>query len=83
MLQNHERESTFIAAAAVALALLAPLPATASCFEEAAQYHSVNPWILRAIAAQESRFYPTAKHRRNKDGTLEPELSRDYCRRPP
>lgn len=46
------------AGAAVALALLlnAPLTAAADCFEESAQYHSVNPWILRAIAAQESRF---------------------------
>jgi soluble lytic murein transglycosylase-like protein len=30
--------------------------AHADCLDEAAQYHHVNPWILRAIAYQESRF---------------------------
>jgi soluble lytic murein transglycosylase-like protein len=34
--------------------------ARADCFEEAARYHKVNPWILRAIAAQESKFNPAA-----------------------
>ena len=56
MIRN--RKPSLAAGAAVALALLlhAPLTAAADCFEESAQYHNVNPWILRAIAAQESRF---------------------------
>lgn len=28
----------------------------ADCFDDAAAFHSVNPWILRAIAFQESSF---------------------------
>lgn len=47
--------------ALVAAALLAAaLPARADCFDDAAQYHKVNPWILRAIAALESNFNPAA-----------------------
>lgn len=72
--------------AALALAT-ASLPARADCFDDAAVYHRVNPWILRAIAAQESRFNPTANHPVNANGTrdhgmtgindvLLPELSR-------
>jgi soluble lytic murein transglycosylase-like protein len=33
-------------------------PAHADCFDDAARYHKVNPWILRAIAAQETGFKP-------------------------
>lgn len=32
--------------------------AHADCYDDAAAYHHVNPWILRAIAAQESGFRP-------------------------
>jgi len=63
------------AGAALALALLAPIPAAADCFDEAALHHNVNPWILRAIAAQESRFNPAAKHRVNSDGTRDHGMS--------
>jgi len=59
------------AGAALALALLAPFPAQADCFDEAARYHTVNPWILRAITAQESGFNPNVKHRPNKDGSID------------
>lgn len=53
----------------LALALLSPALATARCFDEAARYHHVNPWILRAIAAQESGFNPNAVHPVNANGT--------------
>lgn len=71
MLYNRESKFNFAAGAgaALALALLAPIPATADCFDDAARYHNVNPWILRAIATQESRFNPTAIHPVNRDGT--------------
>lgn len=47
--------------ALVAAALLAAATsARADCVDDAAQYHKVNPWILRAIAARESNFNPTA-----------------------
>lgn len=60
--------------------------ALADCFDEAARYHKVNPWILRAIAAVESGFRP-ATVVGNTNGTLDrgmtginsvhlPELSR-------
>lgn len=45
------------------------IPARADCFDDAARYHSVNPWILRAIAAQESRFNPNAVHPVNANGS--------------
>lgn len=46
-------------AACLALATgAAPALAHADCFDDAAAYHHVNPWILRAIAAQESGFRP-------------------------
>lgn len=43
--------------AATVLLSLAGL-AKADCFDDAAQYHKINPWVLRAIAAQESGFKP-------------------------
>jgi len=87
MLQKPVQKRKLAAGAALALALAAPLPAAADCFDDAAQYHTVNPWILRAIAALESGFNPEAKHRVNSDGTMDhgmtgindvllPELSR-------
>lgn len=56
--------------ASLALALLVPLPASADCFDESAHYHNVNPWILRAIAAQESGFKASAVAR-NTDGSID------------
>jgi soluble lytic murein transglycosylase-like protein len=41
----------------VALASIS-ITARADCFDDAAAYHHVNPWILRAIAARESGFKP-------------------------
>jgi len=58
---------------AVCLALAActtPSLALADCFDDAAQYHQVNPWILRAIAARESGFRP-ATVSRNTNGTVD------------
>jgi soluble lytic murein transglycosylase-like protein len=58
----------------IALSLLVPLgyvaPAHADCFDAAAQYHQVNPWILRAIAWTESHNQPFALHR-NENGTTD------------
>ncbi|KFC72657.1 lytic transglycosylase domain-containing protein [Massilia sp. LC238] len=71
MLFNRNSKPTFAAGAALALALLAPIPAAADCFDDAAQYHNVNPWILRAIAAVESNFNPTVVHPRNTDGSVD------------
>ena len=31
---------------------------SADCYDDAAAFHSVNPWILKAIAFKESRFKP-------------------------
>lgn len=71
MLHSLHRNLKLAAGASLALALLAPLPAAADCFDDAAQYHNVNPWILRAIAAQESRFNASAIHPMNADGTMD------------
>lgn len=54
---------------AAALACAAPF-ARADCFEEAAGYQHVNPWVLRAIAWQESRGRADAVHRNN-NGTVD------------
>ncbi|WAH66590.1 lytic transglycosylase domain-containing protein [Xanthomonas hortorum] len=54
---------------AAALLCAAPL-ARADCFEEAAGYQHVNPWVLRAIAWQESRGRADAIHRNN-NGTID------------
>jgi soluble lytic murein transglycosylase-like protein len=48
----------------------APTAARADCFDDAAQYHQVNPWILRAIAARESRFIPSTVSR-NTNNTVD------------
>lgn len=42
--------------------------AWADCYDAAAAYHRVNPWILRAIAAEESSFKPNAVGR-NSNGS--------------
>lgn len=44
--------------------------AHADCFDDAAAYHNVNPWILRAIAAQESSFRPNTVVR-NKNNSID------------
>lgn len=41
---------------------MTPATATADCFEDAAAYQHVNPYILRAIAWQESHWHPDAVH---------------------
>jgi len=48
----------------------APALAHADCFDDAAGFHDVNPWILRAIAAQESGFKPNTVHR-NTNGSVD------------
>lgn len=44
--------------------------AHADCFDDAGTYHSVNPWILRAIAANESGCKANAINR-NRNGTFD------------
>lgn len=57
--------------AALVLPSLCWVPcARADCYDAAAQYHQVNPWILRAIAWAESRNQPYALHR-NLNGTTD------------
>jgi soluble lytic murein transglycosylase-like protein len=51
-------------------AAAAPTFAHADCFDDAAEYHHVNPWILRAIAARESGFKPDTMSR-NTNGTVD------------
>jgi soluble lytic murein transglycosylase-like protein len=59
-----------IAGALLALAIFIPNHSQAGCFDESAQYHKVNPWILRAIAAQESGF-KAATLAYNTNGTVD------------
>lgn len=58
-----------IALSAVLCFGVAPV-ARADCFDAAAQYHQVNPWILRAIAWAESHNQPSAVHR-NENGSVD------------
>ena len=44
--------------------------AWADCFDAAARYHQVNPWVLRAIAWSESHNQPWALHR-NENGSID------------
>jgi lysozyme-related protein Hpa2 len=44
--------------------------AQADCFDDAAAYHLVNPWILRAIAYQESSFKADTIHK-NSNNTID------------
>lgn len=62
--------SRFFRASVLALAFLFPSVSLADCFDEAARFHTVNPWILRAIAAQESGF-KAATIVQNRNGTLD------------
>jgi soluble lytic murein transglycosylase-like protein len=64
---------TLMRTAGVALAavMLAPWGAAcADCFDAAAKYHRVNPWVLRAIAWNESHNQPFAVHQ-NGNGTID------------
>ena len=40
-----------------------------SCFLEAAEYHKVDPWLLLAIAENESSFNPRPEDNVNRDGS--------------
>lgn len=62
--------SRALAQAAGPEALPPQLPEPAPCVAEAAQYHGVNPWVLRAILKVESNFNPRALNR-NANGTLD------------
>lgn len=41
------------------------------CYDEAAAYHKVDPWLLYAIAKVESSHNPTAINRANRNGTYD------------
>jgi soluble lytic murein transglycosylase-like protein len=59
------------AAPGISPATLAPrLPEVLPCISAAADYHGVNPWVLRAILKVESDFNPSAVNR-NANGTLD------------
>ncbi len=60
---------TLIAIVAV-LSLSTALPAQADCFDAAATYQHVNPYVLRAIAWQESRNQGNAIHK-NENGSTD------------
>jgi soluble lytic murein transglycosylase-like protein len=57
-------------AALVCATLVTAGSAHADCFDEAANYHKVNPLILRAIAWQESHNRPDALHK-NANGSTD------------
>lgn len=59
-----------IALCAMLVSALPCSSANADCFDEAAAFHQVNPWVLRGIAYVESRFNPGA-YRRNSNGTVD------------
>jgi soluble lytic murein transglycosylase-like protein len=71
MLSICHHKIRIVSSAALAVVLVAPAAAVADCYDDAALYHNVNPWILRAIAAQESKFNPTVQHPMNTDGSLD------------
>ena len=41
------------------------------CWDQAARYHGVDPWLLYAIAKVESQFNPSAVNRANRNGTVD------------
>lgn len=58
---------------ATCVALVTALSATtahADCFDDAAAYQRVNPWVLRAVADVESAFKANAV-RKNSDGSID------------
>lgn len=52
------------------LLALCATPAFADCFDDAAAYHGVNPWVLRGIAHVESGFKAHATNV-NRNGTMD------------
>jgi soluble lytic murein transglycosylase-like protein len=63
-------EPTSLTVAVGLVALLGAGSARADCFDEAANYQTVNPLILRAIAWQESHNRPAAVHK-NANGSTD------------
>ena len=55
---------------ALVVGLSCPALAMADCFDAAAQYHQVNPLVLRAIAWAESHNEPLTLHR-NDNGSID------------
>lgn len=45
--------------------------AGADCFDDAASYHGVNPWVLRAIAVVETAGCMAGQVNRNTNGTVD------------
>lgn len=43
--------------------------ARADCYDDAGMFHSVNPWVLRAIVYKESGFNPSVVHPRNRNNS--------------
>lgn len=41
------------------------------CWDQAARYHGVDPWLLYSIAKVESQFNPSAVNRANRNGTVD------------
>jgi soluble lytic murein transglycosylase-like protein len=62
--------SRALAQAASPDALPAQFRESAPCVSDAAQYHGVNPWVLRAILKVESNFNPRAVNR-NANGSMD------------
>ncbi|WP_333678127.1 lytic transglycosylase domain-containing protein [Dyella sp.] len=62
----HRRDHRLVPRSLKALALgaiaLAPHSARADCIDEAAYYHQVHPYVLRAIAYQESQMRADVTH---------------------
>lgn len=70
----HRPRHAWIAALPLTLACLLPGAAWGKaqlekCFDAASDYHRVNPYVLRAIAWQESRHNPKAINRNNNGST--------------
>lgn len=60
---------TLIATAIAAVCASFALPAHADCFDSAAAYQHVNPFVLRAIAWQESHNHGDAVHKNDNGST--------------
>lgn len=54
----HMKFKTFITACIVLFSSLFATQSRADCYDDAAIFHNVNPWILKAIAFNESSFRP-------------------------
>jgi soluble lytic murein transglycosylase-like protein len=53
------------------VAALIHQPASADCFDDAARFHGVNPWVTRAIAKVESGGNPKAINTKNVTPTID------------